>query len=61
MVILDNIFVKTLQIFFLLYHGATNKNLLPRNNINNNTSTTNDLLDIANACGIENVINFEKR
>ena len=61
MVILDHIFVKTLQNVFLLYHRATNKNLLPTNNINNNTSTTNNLLDIATAYGIENVINFKKR
>ena len=61
MVILDNILVKTLHFFPLLYHSATNKNLLPTYNINNNTSTTKDLLDIATAYGIENVINFEKR
>ena len=61
MVILDSIFVKTYNFFPLLYHRATNKNLIPRNNINNNTSTKNDILDIATAFGIENVINFEKR
>ena len=54
MVILDNIFVKTLQKNFPTLS-------LPTNNINNNTSTINDLLDTATAYGIENVINFEKR
>ena len=46
--------------FFLLHHSATNKNVFPTN-INNNTSTAIDILDIGTPYDIEYVINFEKR